>query len=243
MDDSKSMISSGCTSLDKLLGGGFPIGGTSLIYGEAETGKTALAMQSAVEVSRGGCKTIFIDSDWTFSPTRLSQIAYSDFDEVAPRIVLVRTSSFHEQSSTIDSLDEYLTKRIKLLVVDTITSLYRVEFGTSDETFALNRELARQVACLTQISKTHGIAVFMNSQVRSVLNEEDESIHIEPVATRILKFWADVVICLKKTPRTRVIKAILEKSPKHRYPSSCYLAIGETGIRDQNQYSQDKSTK
>ena len=233
------MIPSGCTSLDKSLGGGFPIGGVSLIYGEAETGKTVLAMQSAVNVSRKGYKTIFIDSDYTFSPTRLSQIAYNDFNEIAPRIVLVRPTNFDEQSAAIDSLDEYLTKRTQLVVVDTITSLYRVEFGTPKETFAQNKELTRQVACLKQTSKTRDVAVLMISQVRSVPNEETDSASIEPVATRVLRFWADVVINLKKTPQTRVIKAILEKSPTHKRPVSCYLTIGRTGIRDHDQVSQE----
>jgi len=240
---SESVIPSGCASLDKSLGGGFPVGGVSLIYGEAETGKTVLAMQSAVNVSRRGYKTIFIDSDYTFSPTRLSQIAYNDFNEIAPRIVLVRPTSFDEQSAAIDSLDEYLTKRTKLLVVDTITSLYRVEFGTPKETFAQNKELTRQVACLKQTSKTRYFAVLMISQVRSVPNEETESASIEPVATRVLRFWADVVINLKKTPQTHVIKADIEKGTKHRHPASCYLTIDSTGIRDQDKYSQDPSTK
>ena len=243
VDASESVISSGCASLDKLLGGGLPVGGISLIYGEAETGKTVLAMQSAVNVSRRGYKTIFIDSDYTFSPTRLSQIAYHDFNEIAPRIVLVRPTSFHEQSLAMDSLDEYLTQKTQLVVVDTITSLYRVEFGTPKETFALNRELTRQVACLSQISKTRDVAVLMISQVRSVLSDERESVSIEPVATRVLRFWADVVINLRKTPQTHVIKAIIEKSTKHKHPASCYFTIGRTGIRDQDQYSQDPSTK
>jgi RecA/RadA recombinase len=237
------MIPSGCVSLDKLLGAGFPIGGTSLIYGEAETGKSVLAMQAAVNAGRRGCKTIFVDTDCAFSPIRLSQIAYNDFDEIAPRIILVRPTSFQEQSAVIDSLDEYLTKKIQLVVIDTITSLYRVEFGTAKETFALNRELNRQVAGLTQISKTYDIAVLMISQVRNVLTEERENATIEPVGTRVLTFWSDVVINLKKTPQTRVIKAVLEKSPKHRHPVSCYFTIAGTGVRDQDQSFQGTSAR
>ncbi|RJS79912.1 DNA repair and recombination protein RadB, partial [Candidatus Bathyarchaeota archaeon] len=40
-------ISTGCTSLDDLLGGGITSGSITLIYGEAETGKTSLAIQCA----------------------------------------------------------------------------------------------------------------------------------------------------------------------------------------------------
>ena len=239
MDASKPIVSTGCNSLDKLLGGGIPVGGTSLVYGQAETGKTTLAMQSAVNVCRRGYKTIFIDSDFTFSPTRLSQIAYYDFEDVAPSIVLVRPTSFQEQFTAIDGLDEYLTKKVQLVIVDTITSLYRVELGEPKTTFALNRELARQVACLSQIARTQGIAVFMISQVRSVFDDETKNAGVEPVATRVLRFWSDVVINLKKPAQARVIKAILEKSPMHKHPVSCYLTIGRTGIHDHDQVSQE----
>jgi len=128
-------------------------------------------------------------------------------------------------------LEEYLTEKIGLIVVDTFTSLYRAEFGEdSKERFALNRELNRQLACLAQIAKTHKKAVLITSQVRSVLTEA--KIDLEPVATRVLKFWSDVVIRLKPTERTKIINAILEKHPKHKRLTSCYLTIEKTGIHD-----------
>lgn len=221
-----------CGPLDKLLGGGLPVNGVSLVYGEAETGKTSLVMQCAVSSARMGYKTIFIDSDGTFSSRRLSQIAYNDFKEVSPFIVLVRPTTFKEQALAIDQLDDYITKKVRLVVVDTITSLYRVELGEPKENFALNRELNRQVACLAQIAKTHGVATLITSQVRSVFAEGGES--VEPVATRVLKFWSDIVIELKNTGQAHVIKAILQKHPERKRPVSCYLKIERTGI---NEYS------
>lgn len=224
------MIPTGCGSLDKLLNGGIPTDGVSLVYGEAETGKTSLATQCAVNTARMGCKAIFIDSDGTFSPRRLSQIAYYDSEKVSPLITLVKPTTFEEQSLAIDSIDTYITKKVGLVVADTVTSLYRVEFGGAKKTFALNRELNRQVAGLAQIAKTHKVAVLIVSQVRSVFAETYVS--IEPVATRVLRFWSDVVLNLKHTGQPRVIKAILEKHPKRKRPVSCYLSIESSGIRD-----------
>jgi DNA repair protein RadB len=224
------VVPTGCGSLDKLLGGGLPTDGVSLIYGEAETGKTSLAIQCAVNVAREGYKAIFVDSDGTFSSRRLSQMAYHDFEDVSPQIVLAKPTTFQEQAFAIDHLDEYITRRVGLLVVDTVTSLYRAELGGPKETFTLNRELNRQVACLAQIAKTHKIATLLTSQVRSVLVQERVS--IEPVATRVLKFWSDVVLDLKHTGQTGVIKVVLEKHPKRKRPMSCYLSIERTGIRD-----------
>lgn len=116
------------------------------------------------------------------------------------------------------------------MVVDTITSLYRVELGAPEENFKLNRELNRQVACLAQIAKTRKMAILIIGQVRSILVEGEDN--VEPVATRVLKFWSDVVINLKNTGQTRVVKAVLEKCPRRKRPASCYLKIEKTGIHE-----------
>jgi len=224
------IVPTGCGSLDELLGGGLPADGLSLIYGEAETGKTSLAIQCAVNCARMGYKSLFIDSDGTFSSKRLSQIAYYDYESVSPSIILMKPTTFQEQVMAIDHLDEYITKKFGLMVLDTITSLYRVELGGPKETFALNRELNRQVAFLTQIVKTRRMAALITSQVRSIFLEGH--VDMEPVATRVLKFWSDVVLNLKHTGQTRVIEVLLEKHPKRKRPASCYVKIERTGICD-----------
>jgi len=221
-------VPTGCVFLDRLLEGGLPINSATLIYGEAETGKSALAMQCAVGSGRMGYKTLFVDSDGTFSLKRLSQIADYDFEKVSPLIILVRPVNFQEQAFTIDHLEEYVTGRVGLVVVDTITSLYRAEFGTRKETFALNRELNRQMAALAQITKTRGVATLITSQVRSILDEGQMG--VEPVATRVLTHWSDIVIRLEPTAQGSIIRAILEKHPQRRRVLSFNLKIDEKGI-------------
>jgi len=224
-------IPTGCETFDKILGGGFPLGGVSLIYGEAETGKTTLAMQCAVNCARQGYKTLFVDCDDTFSARRLSQIASGDFKNIAELIILIKPKDFSEQASVIDQLTNYITKSFNLVVFDTLTSLYRAEIAEHPEkTFELNRELNRQIAWLAQIAKTQKIGLLVISQVRSVFNET--YISIEPVATRVLKFWADTIIVMKPTESPKVIKAVLEKSPKTVQHFFCQLRIEETGIQE-----------
>ena len=225
-----STFTTGCSSLDKLLEGGLPADGVTLVYGEAETGKTSLAVQCAVYSARKGYKTLFVDSDGTFSTQRLTQIAYRDFEKISPKIILMRPTTFKEQIRAIDHLDDYISRKFGLVIVDTITSLYRVELGRPKESFMLNRQLNRQVAFLAQIAKTQKVAVLITSQVRSAFFEGHVS--IEPVATRVLKFWSDVVLNLKPTGQTRVMKAVLEKHPRRKRPASCYVKIERTGIRD-----------
>jgi DNA repair protein RadB len=226
----QTKVSTGCSSLDKLLGGGLPSDSVSLVYGEAETGKSSLAIQCAVNCARAGFKALFVDSDGTFSSRRLSQIAYHDYEKISHLIILIKPTTFQEQVHTLDHLENYITKKVGLLVVDTITSLYRVELGDQKETFELNRELNRQIAYLAEIATSRRVATLITSQVRSAFLRD--RVGVEPVATRVLRFWSDVVLSLKPTGQTRIIKAVLEKHPMRKKRASCYLTIEKTGIRD-----------
>jgi RecA/RadA recombinase len=224
-------IPTDCGAIDKILEGGISQESISLIYGDAETGKTTLAMQCAINCAKQGYKTLFIDCDGTFSSRRLSQLASKKFKEIAELILLMKPDDFREQTLVIDHLTEYITKNFGLLIIDTITALYRLKIAEfPKKAFELNRELNRQMAILAQIAKTQKIAVLTLSQVRGVFNETHSS--IEPVATRVLKFWADTIIALKPTENPQIIKAILEKCPKKLQPSTCYLKIQENGIHE-----------
>jgi RecA/RadA recombinase len=224
-------IPTGNKTIDEYLGGGLPAESISLIYGEAETGKTTLAMQCAVNCAKLGCKTLFVDCDDTFSVQRLSQITAKKFAEIAELIVLARPHDFREQATFIDQLTDYVTNNFPLIIIDTFTSLYRLRVSESpSKTFELNRELNRQLAVLAQTTKTKKIAVLITSQVHSVLGEVPGS--VEPVATRVLKFWANAIIALKPTENPQVVKMTLEKNPRRLQPKSYRLRIEDSGMHE-----------
>ncbi len=222
-------IPTGSNILDRLLEGGLPPS-INLIYGEAETGKSTLAMQCALNCARLGLKTLYVDSDGTFSLERLFQIASQDLKEVSDLIILLKPSTFSEQAEIVDGLERYVNRRFGLIVFDTITSLYRLEIVGRKETFHLNRELNRQVAMLGQIAKSFNLSVLLISQVRSIywLDRGD----IAPVATRVLKFWSDSVLCLHRTEQRNVIGASLEKKGGKEANLTFKLVIKEDGIHD-----------
>lgn len=223
-------IPTGCKKIDETLEGGISNRKVSLIYGEAETGKTTLAIQCAINCAKQGYKTLFVDCDGTFSGLRLSQIASRDLN-ISEQIILMKPNNFAEQAIVIDRLTDYVTKHFRLVVIDTLTSLYRAEIAEHPEkTFELNRELNRQMACLAQIARIQRITVLTTSQVRSVFNEV--LVSTEPVASRVLKFWADTIIAMKPTENPNIIKGTLEKSPKRLQPLTCHLRIEETGIHE-----------
>ncbi len=224
-------ILTGCGCIDRHLNGGISPESITLIYGEPETGKTTLTMQCAVNCAMQNYKTLFVDCDNTFSPKRLSHVASGKFEEIADRIVLIRPNDFTEQTAVIDRIPEYTAKNFGLVVIDTLTSLYRVKVAeTSGKAFGPNRELNRQMAILAQTTKIQKMPVVITSQVRSVFNESYVS--VVPVATRVLKFWADTIIAMKLTENPQTIKAVVEKTHEKAQEATCHLRIDKTGIHD-----------
>lgn len=225
------IIPVGCGLLDEQLKGGLLEGTVTLVYGEAEMGKTTLAIQCAVNCARMGYKTLFIDCEGTFSARRMAQIAGEDFGELASQIILMKPQDFVQQTTVIDSIGDYVSEKVGLIAVDTVTGLYREKLGDDDKsTFTLNRELNRQMACLAQITKTQRLACLVVSQVRSVVIEAQEL--VQPVATRVLKFWADAIITLKPTAQPQVINAMVELRKIAKPTKPIFLKIEEKGLQD-----------
>jgi len=225
------VISTGSQCMDNYMGGGISPEQLVLIYGEPETGKTTLAIQCAASCASQNYKVLFVDCDNTFSAKRLKEISQENFDKVAENISLVKPKDFNEQAIVLDNVQDYLSDKVGLIIVDTFTSLYSAKVAESSKKgFSVNRELNRQLAILAQTAKIRKIAVIIISQVRNVFDEL--TVNVAPVATRVLKFWADFVIALKPTEYPQTIKAVLETETENPQETTCYVQIGEAGIKD-----------
>ena len=212
-----------------LLGGGFPLRQISLLYGEASTGKTILSMQCALEMARKDFRVFYVDADQSFSAHRLERLIGGP--EQAEKIVLFRPEDFKDQVEIIENLENVLTKTPALIVVDSITGLYRADNGGAEKIFARNRELNRQLAHLNSLAARFKLWVLLTGQVHSTPSGGEWL--VEPVATRTLKHWSDLILRLRQTPKTDLRDCILEKKNGVEVSSSHSLfRIGEDGIED-----------
>jgi len=208
-----------------------PRGQITLIYGAYSTGKTTFALQTAISNAKEKFKTLYVDSDNTFSTVRLTQITQNSLDTVSPLIILFKPRNFMEQGLLFEKLNRYVSDSVSLIVVDTITSLYRLSLRGPEETFALNRELNRQLALLTEIAIKSDIAVLLTSQVHSIIDERFTKSKIEPVATRVLNFWSHNILRLTITNQNSIRMATLEKlSKKASKGQPCLYVLTEKGI-------------
>ena len=101
-----TMISTGSTALDNLLGGGIETGSLTEIFGEFRTGKTQLCHTLCVTVQRpldqGGAegKAIYVDTEGTFRPAKLQAIAerfQMNPEEVLDNVIVARAHNSEQQ--------------------------------------------------------------------------------------------------------------------------------------------------
>ncbi len=222
-------LSSGSDALDRLLGGGFPFHQISLLYGEAATGKTILSMQCVLEAARKEYKVFYLDSDQSFSANRMEGLAGGR--ELAERIVLFRPEDFDEQGRIVENIENLLTKTPTLVVVDSITGLYRGGQVKPEGYFGRDRELNRQLAQLDALASRFAAWILLTGQVHS--SPTGGEWLVEPVATRTLRHWSDLILRLTQTPRSNVRDCFLEKKNGLDVSGNhCPFKITDEGIEE-----------
>ncbi len=214
-------ISTGSFDLNKWLYGGYEKGIITMIAGSPGSGKTNFAILTACSQAKKGNKVIFLDTEGGFSSERIKQIVGSgNFENILKNILLMTPSSFDEQKKIFATLNDKLKKeQISLIVVDGMAMLYRLEMGDArksgdEEIKEINREVARQMKILAEISKRQNIPIIITNQVyQGFLSEEDWKKGIERetniVGGDLFQYWSKCIIELKNERGKR--KAFLLK--------------------------------
>jgi len=208
-------ISTGSLDFDQFLGNGYHADLLTGIYGEAGTGKTTLAMLAAVDQAKKGKKVFFIDTETGFSIERMLQIC--DDKMLFHKILVIKVKSFDEQSLYIEHLKELKDwKDIGLIIVDSLSSFYRVEAKQN----LLNNQMANQLKLLSYIAQEHHIPVLTTHQVYTDLDTQERKM----VGGNMVHNWCKVLIHLEKG-KTR--KAYLVKPEQRTF----HFVIVDTGIK------------
>ena len=226
----RDILRTGCESLDRLLGN-MSTGEIALIYGEPATGKSTLLLQTAVQAARNGSRTLFIDADHAFYAERLSGLS-GNRPEVSEQILVSKPNSLADLTCLLSKLNNYISPEVGLVVVDTMTSLYRKEMDGNKNLFSLNRELNLQLAYLLQTARIFGFPVLITSQVRSSPRSDTLRSELEPVATRVLEYWAQRVLRMNLL-RDGLREVCLEMAGGlHLEGKKTVVRLGDNGFTD-----------
>jgi len=172
-------ISTGSNELNKLLGGGLESMAITEVFGEFRTGKTQLSHTLCVttqlpgEGGFTGGKIIYIDTENTFRPDRLRPVAdrYNlDQDAVLDNVLYARAYTSEQQMELLDFVCAKFHEEpgvFKLLIVDSLMALFRVDFSGRGELAERQQSLAQMLSKLQKISEEYNVAVLVTNQMTS----------------------------------------------------------------------------
>jgi DNA repair protein RadA len=170
-------ITTGSKTFDNLLGGGVETQSITETHGAFSSGKSQLGFQLAVNVQLpvkeggldGGC--LFVDCENTFRPERLKQIADAaglDFKKVLENVNIARAYNSDHQVILVEKAGELIKeKNIRLLIVDSVTSLFRSDYSGRGELATRQQKLNRHLHTLQRLSEVYNLAVYVTNQVMS----------------------------------------------------------------------------
>jgi DNA repair protein RadA len=167
----------GSKNVDKILGGGIETQAMTELIGDYGVGKTQLCMTLAVvaqlppEQGGFGSNVIYMDTEGTFSPERVHQIASKrglDGRKILDGIVVARAYTSDHQCFLIDCLFRKVPEeKAKLVIVDSIISHFRGEYIGREDLSMRQQVLNQYLHKLLRLAEAYNIAVVVTNQVQA----------------------------------------------------------------------------
>ncbi len=164
-------------NFDELLGGGLESQSITELFGEFGSGKTQIVHQLAVNVQlpveKGGLDghVIFIDTENTFRPERIAQMAEAlglNPEEVLKKIHVARAFNSHHQMLMVDKAMELAKEYpVRLLIVDSLTAHFRAEYVGRGSLAERQQLLNRHMHDLLKFADINNAVVAVTNQVSS----------------------------------------------------------------------------
>lgn len=169
-------LSAGSESINKLIGGGVETKAITETFGAYGSGKTQLAHVLAVTVQlpveKGGAasKAVYIDTEGTFRPERIKQIAEGlgiDATKALHNILVARAFNSDHQMLLVEKIAELIKEgeKIKVVIVDSLTSHFRAEFAGRGQLADRQQKLNRHMHNLARLAEQYNLAVYVTNQV------------------------------------------------------------------------------
>jgi len=219
-------ISTGIPCLDQLLQGGYETDVVTTIYGPSGSGKTNFCLIAATKMAESGRKVLLIDTEGGIAIERIKQLS-ENYLEILNKIIFFNPFTFAEQVEIFEQLKTVISQQIGLIIVDSISMLYRLELGKNEEVFEVNSALGKQIGCLVEISRRQKIPVLITNQVYT---DFDNRTKVKMVGGDLLKYGSKCIIELQKLDNGRIL--VVKKHRSLPETKEFYFKILNRGIEE-----------
>ncbi len=234
-------IATGSKELDRLIGGGIETGTITEMYGAFASGKSQIALQLAVRVQmpveKGGLSgaAVFLDTESTFRAQRIKQLteaAGQDVEKTLKNIMVARCFNSDHQMLLTEKIGDLITRDklpVKLVIVDSLMSLFRSEYIGRGQLSDRQQKLNKHIHVLQKLADSYNIAVYVTNQVMAKPDTffGDPT---EPIGGHIVAHGMNPRVYLRKGKKgTRVAKLI---DSSYLPEGEAIFQITEEGISD-----------
>ncbi|HIH22344.1 TPA: DNA repair and recombination protein RadA [Candidatus Micrarchaeota archaeon] len=232
-------IKTSSEALDELLGGGVETQAITEAYGKFSSGKTQLGFQLAVNVQKPleqgglGGKVLFIDSEATFRPERIAQMAMAaglNTEEVLKNIFVARAEDSAHQMILVEKAAETIQQNnIRLIIVDSLTSHFRADFLGRGSLSDRQQKLNKHVHDLQKLSEKYNLAVYIANQVMDnpgIMFGDPTT----PIGGHVLAHVSTYRIYLRKSKEEKRIARLVD-SP-NLPEGECVFKVTKDGLAD-----------
>jgi DNA repair protein RadA len=232
-------ITTGSKALDELFGGGVETQSITEAYGAFSSGKSQLGFQIAVNVQlpkeQGGLngRCLIIDTESTFRPERVTQIAESrglDPSKILKNIYVAKAyNSDHQVVLAEKAKDLIRDKKVKLIIVDSLMAHFRSDYSGRGELNPRQQKLNRHIHTLQKLADTYNVAIYVTNQVmsRPDIMFGDPTIH---VGGHVVGHGTNLRVYLRKSKGPKRIARLKDSS--HLPEGEAVFNITEKGVED-----------
>lgn len=206
-------LATGIGEFDRVLGGGVVPGSLVLLGGTPGIGKSTIMLDAGLRFSRKGIKTLYVSGEESEEQTAMRAVRLGGMSGNDNLLIMTATD--------LDGiLAQALSLQPKLLIIDSIQTMYAPELSTAAGSVGQVRECT---AKLLQFAKSSGIAVLLIGHVT-----KDGNI----AGPRLLEHMVDVVLQFEgdRSYSFRVLRAL-----KNRFGStseSGIFSMEEGGLQE-----------
>jgi len=233
-------LSTGSKQLDELLGGGLETQTITEFYGEYGVGKSILCHQLAVNVQlpedKGGLNgsALYIDTENTFRPEWIVRMASAlglDPAETAKNIIYSEVFNSDHQILLLEKADKVIQEnRVKLIIVDSLTSHFRSEYLGREMLAERQQKLNSHLHRLVRLSRAFNACAVVTNQVMAK-PDQFFAMAVEPVGGHIVSHASHTRVFLRRTASGPVRICRLVSSP-YLPEGERIFKITEEGIKD-----------
>ena len=190
------------------------------VWGDLGVGKTTFALQTAFNSIKNGKKILFFYTKPNFPIEKIITLSkYSK--QLLNKITFITPINFNDLHKIVFNLEFLILKhlenkenQLKLIIIDSITDLYRLELDREkkEKNYNLNYHLNQILANLFYINKTYKIEILIINEIsRKTLND-----HIVEVQAggKVMEYWISYNIKINRTEKLNQRKFVIKQGEK-----------------------------